>query len=439
MFRWLKPWMPRSLYVRALLILLLPVLTLQFVISVSFLQRHFEGVTRQMTGSVLLELHYLIDETVRAGTDGPDRASRIGPPLGLAIDWTDGAPPDSLGRNFYDLSGLTVVRLLREGLPELAGLHLVGNDAVELWLDLPQGRMQVTFDRARVSATNPHQLLVVMVVFGALTTGVAYLFLRNQLRPITRLASAATAFGKGRRVPFEPGGAVEVRAAGTAFVDMRNRIERQTSARTLMLSGVSHDLRTPLTRLKLGLAMLDGDDAAPLLRDVDEMQALIDGFLDFARGDAGDELVPEDPARLVRGAVADAQRAGLRAEVGEVRGIDLLDGPVPLRGAAIRRALDNLIGNALRYGARARVSVVVGERSLRFTVEDDGPGIPLSARDEAMRPFTRLDPARNQDRGSGVGLGLAIVADIARAHGGTLRLGESVSLGGLRADLVLAR
>ncbi len=444
MFRWLKPWMPRSLYARALLILLLPVLTLQLVIFVSFLQRHFEGVTRQMTGSVLLELRYLIDETAAAENLGPARAVDVGSPLGLAVDWPVQPPPAIDGRRFYDLSGVTVAQVLALGLPEMRGLQFDGNDAVSVWLDLPQGLMRVTFDRARVSATNPHQLLVVMVFFGALMTVIAYFFLRNQLRPIARLATAASAFGKGRRVPFEPGGAVEVRAAGTAFVAMRNRIERQTSARTMMLSGVSHDLRTPLTRLKLGLSMIDDPEAAALVRDVDEMQKLIDGFLDFARGDAEDDLGPEDPVALVCAAVADAQRAGLAAEVGEIRGIASLGGPeplkgtVPLKGTAIRRALDNLIGNALRYGTRAVVSIVVGERSIRFTVEDDGPGIDPAAREEAMRPFTRLDPARNQDRGSGVGLGLAIVADIARAHGGTLRLGESVALGGLRADLVLA-
>ncbi len=439
MFRWLKPWMPRSLYARALLILLLPVLTLQLVISVSFLQRHFEGVTRQMTSSVLLELRYLIRETGGAGPDARIRAAEIGAPLALTVDWPDGPPPAGDGRAFYDLSGVTVVRTLRQGLPELAAIELVRNDAVRLWLDLPQGRMRVAFDRARVSAINPHQFLVVMIVFGALMTVIAYVFMRNQLRPIARLAAAAAAFGKGRRVPFEPGGAQEVRAAGTAFVAMRNRIERQTSARTMMLSGVSHDLRTPLTRLKLGLSMLDDAEAGPLLRDVDEMQGLIDGFLDFARGDAEDDLAPEDPVALVHAALADAQRAGLSVRLGEVRGADLLNGPVPLKAAAIRRALDNLIGNALRYGTMAQVSLVVGERSLRFSVEDDGPGIPVAARDEAIRPFTRLDPSRNQDRGSGVGLGLAIVADIARAHGGTLRLGESVAMGGLRADLVLAR
>lgn len=221
-----------------------------------------------------------------------------------------------------------------------------------------------------------------------------------------------------------------------AFLDMRNRIERQTQARRLMLSGISHDLRTPLTRLRLGLTMLPDEEAALLVGDVDEMRRLLDAFLDFARGDASEEVETVDPAQLVTRIIEDAQRTGqaviLRPVQGESR-------PMPLRPTALRRALENLIGNALRYGSRCEVSLLVTPRGLRLLVEDDGPGIPEDRREEAMRPFTRLDPARNQDLGTGVGLGLAIVADIAHGHGGALHLGDSERLGGLRAELVLAR
>ena len=441
MFRWLKRYMPRSLYGRALLILLLPVLTLQLVISVSFIQRHFEGVTRQMTGSVLLELDLLTDEVAGAGDLAAAQAvaAELGAALDLDITLPGGALPEADGREFYDLAGLTVIEALSEGLENLRGLELITDRSVVLWLEVPQGVMEVAFPRKRVSASNPHQLIVLIVVLGALLTVISYIFLRNQLRPIKRMSAAATAFGKGRMVPFTPTGATEVRAAGMAFLDMRARIERQTQQRTLMLSGVSHDLRTPLTRLRLGLSMLDDPEAAPLERDVEEMQRLIDGFLDFARGDAEDDLASVEIAELVRLVVADCQRMGQAVDLCDVQGAELLDGPVQLRPLAIRRAMENLINNALRYGSKAQVSLVVGERSLRISVEDDGPGIPAASREEAMRPFTRLDPARNQDLGSGVGLGLAIVADIARTHGGMLRLGESAALGGLQADLVLAR
>jgi len=248
---------------------------------------------------------------------------------------------------------------------------------------------------------------------------------------------AAEAFGRGRMVPYRPSGAVEVRSAGSAFLDMRARIERQIEQRTLMLSGVSHDLRTPLTRLKLSLAMMPEDEETKAMeRDIAEMQALIDAFLAFARGDAMEgEAETVEPMDFVREISARAARAGQPVSEGVFEG----QGQIPLRRVAISRAVENLIGNAVRYGRRAEVGAVLSDRALVISVEDDGPGIPRERREEAMRPFSRLDPARNQDSGSGVGLGLAIAADVARSHGGTLRLGESARLGGLKAELVLPR
>jgi two-component system, OmpR family, osmolarity sensor histidine kinase EnvZ len=439
-FQWLKKLMPRSLYGRAALILLLPVITLQLVISVAFIQRHFDEVTRQMTRSVLIDLNYLLDQIAAAPDD--QAAAAVAETLGAALKLTVGPAttplPQGDSHRFYDLSGSVVISTLRANLDNLQAINLDNQRRVEMWVTVPQGVMKLGFDRARVSASNPHQLLVLMLVLGILMTLIAFSFLRNQLRPIKRLATAAAAFGKGRNVPYQLAGATEVRAAGAAFLDMRARIERQTQSRTMMLSGVSHDLRTPLTRLRLGLSLIDEAEAAPLLRDVDDMQHLLDAFLDFARGDAEDALIPVDPRALVEQIVADAARAGQAAVL-----TPNLAGPgtalIPLRPMAVRRAVENLIGNALRYGSRAELSLTISDRMVRISVEDDGPGIPPDRREEAMRPFTRLDPARNQNLGTGVGLGLAIVADIARGHGGVLRLGESARLGGLRADLVLAR
>tara|TARA_R100000935_G_scaffold10817_1_gene21610 strand:- start:485 stop:1426 length:942 start_codon:yes stop_codon:yes gene_type:complete len=307
---------------------------------------------------------------------------------------------------------------------------------VTVWIATEQGPMSVDISRTRLSASNPHQLLVIMVVLGAVLTAISYIFLRNQLRPITRMARAAADYGKGRITPYHPGGAAEVRAAGMAFLDMRNRLERQIQQRTMMLSGVSHDLRTPLTRLRLGLSLLDDEEAEPLTRDVDEMQRLLDSFLDFARSDAGDAMERVDPASIVRDLIADFTRIGLAVTLQPGSGPQVT---IPMRPAAIRRALDNLVGNALRYGNKAHIAVHVTDRAIRYVVEDDGPGIPADQHDDAIRPFTRLDAARNQDKGAGVGLGLAIVADIARSHGGVLRLSASDTLGGLKAELVLAR
>jgi two-component system osmolarity sensor histidine kinase EnvZ len=435
-FRWLKTYLPRGLYGRAALILILPVVVLQLVVSVVFIQRHFEDVTTQMTQTVNRELRLVLRTAAAAQTrDGALEAmDGFARTLDLDLAFT-GTVPDADWLRWYDFSGRVMMRVLRAGVPAAGPILLPDNDEVTVFLDTGLGPLRVQFDRDRVSASNPHQLLVNMAFFGVLMTVIAFVYLRNQLRPITRLADAAQAFGRGRTVPYNPRGAIEVRAAGHAFLDMRNRIERQIEQRTLMLSGVSHDLRTPLTRLKLELSMLDTEEAAPMLRDVDEMQRLVDEFLSFAKGAAEGEPEQVDPVALAREIVADARRAGIAVDLTKAEG----EGTVTLRPGAIRRALENLIGNAVRYGSRATVSVALTDKSLRFRVEDGGPGIPEHQRAEAIKPFARLDPARNQNKAAGVGLGLAIATDIARAHGGVLRLGQSEALGGLRADIVIAR
>lgn len=431
---WLKTYLPRGLYGRAALILIVPVVVVQLVVSIAFIQRHFEDVTTQMTQTVIRELRLVLDTADRAA-DREDALAQIAAfATTLQLDVTFDAPPMADQIRWYDFSGRVMIRTLRAALPQIGPVLLPDNRVVVVRAETDLGPLRIVFDRRRVSASNPHQLLVTMVFFGGLMTVIAYLYLRNQLRPITRLADAAQAFGRGRHVPYAPRGAVEVRTAGHAFLDMRARIERQIEQRTLMLSGVSHDLRTPLTRLRLGLAMMDEEEAEPLLRDVNDMERLVDEFLSFAKGTSEGEPEPVDPATLLRSVVEDARRAGRKVDIAETQGT----GEVMLRPGPIRRALENLIGNAVRYGSRAEVSMVLTDKSLRFRVEDDGPGIPEDKRGEAIKPFARLDPARNQDKGSGVGLGLAIATDIARAHGGVLRLGQSDRLGGLRADIVIA-
>lgn len=436
-FKWLKQYMPRSLYGRAALILILPIITLQLAVSIVFIQRHFEGVTEQMTRSVVIDLRFVLDRVNDAETleDAQEVAQTVANPLGLSMTVPNADVPAASEWRWFDLSGRAVERTLRDSIADIGPVLLPADRRVQVWFDTRHGPMSVVFQRSRVSASNPHQLLVWMVVLGVFMTLISYIYLRNQLRPITRLAAAATEYGRGRVVNYNPSGANEVRAAGTAFLDMRNRIERQTQTRTMMLSGVSHDLRTPLTRLRLGLGMLDDADVEPLVRDVDDMQGLLDAFLDFARGDAEGEAELCDPIDLAHQILADADRMGQAVRAGTMQG----GGEVAIRPMAMRRAIENLIGNGLRYGAEARFSVIVTPKAVVFCVEDDGPGIPAHQREDAVRPFTRLDPSRNQDRGTGVGLGLAIVEDIARAHGGTLRLGESEDLGGLKAEIVLAR
>lgn len=436
----LKPLLPRGLFGRAALILVVPVVAIQLIVSVVFIQRHFEGVTRQMTTSIQIEISHLL-AIVAAAPDQATaraRAEEIGKVLELQILLpSPDAPPEDI-RDFIDWSGREVILTLRAKIPELITADLVsGGGQVWAWFQTRHGPLRVALDRRRLSASNPHQLLVLMVFTSVLMTGVAYVFLRNQLTPIARMAQAAEAFGKGEVVPFRPRGATEVRAAGQAFLDMRMRIERQIEARTQMLSGVSHDLRTPLTRLKLGLSFLPEDEEVEALkRDVQQMERMVDEFLSFARGDAMEEAEEVDPAALLATVAADAVRAGQVVSCGP---LDWPGGRMRLRPQAVRRALENLLGNAARHGTRAQVSLVATDRLVRLVVEDDGPGIPEAKREAAMEPFQRLDAARNPNRGGGVGLGLAIAADVARSHGGALRLGSSETLGGLRAELTLAR
>ncbi|WP_444460429.1 ATP-binding protein [Rhodobacter capsulatus] len=442
-FAWLKHFLPRGLYGRAALILILPVVTIQLVVSVVFIQRHFERVTEQMTTSMLREIALVIDraETAQTQAQAATRMAELAQALDLQLDLPAPRPvPAADRREITDFTGLTVQSTLRAGLPGMIALDLTAGGRVQLWVATRHGPLYIGFPRIWVSASNPHQLLVLMVFVSVLMTLIAFLFLRNQLRPIQRLARAAEAFGKGQVAPYRPTGALEVRAAGKAFLEMRDRIERQTESRRLMLSGISHDLRTPLTRLRLGLSMLPEEpeteaEIAAMARDVTEMGKMIDAFLNVAR----EEAMAGEPERVeicafVAQVVEDAVRAGQPVQL-----VACPDAPVQavLRPDALRRALENLIGNAVRYGTRAEVSVTVRPRSLRLVIEDDGPGIPAERREEAMRPFTRLDPARNQDRGQGVGLGLAIAADIARGHGGSLTLLEGKRLGGLAAELSL--
>ena len=436
---WIKRLVPRGLYGRAALILILPILTLQLVVSVVFIQRHFAGVTRQMSRNIALEVALMVDVVDTA----PDIAAAHGATGALTRDLQINLIlPTAAGfgdsRRFYDLSGRTIMATLRAEVPQLRAIDLATDTRMASFLlGTRHGDMLLQVDRRRMSASNPHQLLVLMIFTGLLMTLIAFIFLRNQLRPIRRLARAAEAFGKGRHVKYRPVGAAEVRAAGNAFLDMRARLERQMEQRTMMLSGVSHDLRTPLTRLKLSLSLAEpGPETEAMARDISDMQRILDTFLDFARSDALGDPEQVDPVALLRGVADQTLRTG-----GAVT-LDALPDPgvlVPMRAMAVERAIQNLVNNGLRHGSRVRLGLALTDRVVRFVVEDDGPGIPPDLRDEAVKPFSRLDAARNQDRGSGVGLGLAIASDVARSHGGILRLGESADLGGLKAELLLAR
>ena len=425
--------MPKRLYWRAAFILLFPVIFLQLIVSVVIIKRHFEGVTEQMTGTVASQIKLIATKVEAAEIDAAIELSEALNMKLLAVE-----PDKSIGSNskrFYDVSGIVVIRELYK-LKWVQNIDLLDDDYVTVTLRLADMIFQLQFDRARVSASNPHQLIVNMVVFGAFFTLIAFMYLRNQLRPITRLAVAAEAFGRGQTVPYTASGAIEVKAAGNAFLEMRNRIERHIEQRTMILSGVSHDLRTPLTRLKLGISLLDSDDKEPLERDLEEMRLMLDEFLTFAKAQDNEQSNFEllTVSSILDSLKNDYQRCNAKLQVAN----NITTGSYLMRPSLIRRALDNIIGNALRYGTLANLKVTIDNEYINFIVEDDGPGIPAEMRPEALKPFSRLDPARNQDKGMGVGLGLPIASDIAQAHGGSLRLLKSDKYGGLRAEFKIA-
>lgn len=432
-----KKYIPRSLFGQSLLIFMVPVIILQAVVTYIFVQRHYEGVTSQMARAVARELNYAV-EIVERNEDAEAAQSRLeelAGPLGMQFGLVEGAivEPSAI-RQFYDVSGGAVEETFKIDVERPLFLDLVSDSRViEARVQTARGVLRALIPRDRMIASKPQQLLIWMFGTAAALMAVAVYFLRRQIMPIRALAEAADDFGKGRDRTFEPRGAEEVRRAGAAFIDMKARLEKQIEQRTKMLSGVSHDLRTPLTRMKLALAMsADTPEISELRRDVDDMGHMIEEFLAFARGEAGEEITDVDPVAIAEEVAAAARLRG--AKIAVLSTIDTPEKPTaPLRRTAIKRALANLVGNAAEFGDRIDISARVARKFVEFTVEDNGPGIPEKDREAAFRPFERLDPARNQDKGGGVGLGLSIALDIARSHGGELTLLESERLGGLKA------
>ncbi len=438
-----KSLLPRSLFGRAVAILLVPVVLLQLVVGLVFFQRHYQRVTEQMSGIAARELRQAIGEAEGAADPAAAaaRLAALSAPLDLPLTLLPGATLEpGIDRTRFDATGRTLAETLQAAIPQPMTIDLRSDPGTALIaIQTAHGVIETAVPRSRLTVTNPHQLLVLMLVASLLLSAIAVIFLRNQVRPIRRLAEASDAFGKGRALPFRPGGAEEVRRAGAAFLAMRARIERQIEQRTQMLTGVSHDLRTPLTRMKLTLALMeDSEETRDLTRDAGQMERMLGEFLAFARGDPAEPTTPVDPFALAAGLVEDARRTGTRIEL--LTENETPDTPlVELRAGAVTRAVDNLVGNAARYGRRVRLTVRLLPRTLAISVEDDGPGIPEQDRVRAVQPFTRLEYERNQDDGAHVGLGLSIAMDVARAHGGGLELGESPELGGLRATLRLPR
>jgi two-component system osmolarity sensor histidine kinase EnvZ len=432
---WIKRLLPRTMFGRSLLLIVVPLVLVQIIATWVFYARHWETVSRRLSGGVAGDIAMLIEAMKIADQPNEltfllERAS-TSTTLGLALN--RGAilpPPLPAGGGLLEAQ---LRQALAERIPRPFQIDTV-SEARDVLIDvqLPEGVLTVTVPRKRLDTSTTYIFMLWMIGSSAVLLGVATVFLRNQVKSLRRLAAAAEGFGKGRPVAFSKiEGALEVRQAATAFIQMRDRIQRQIRQRTEMLAGVSHDLRTPLTRMKLALELLGDDPAAAELKsDVAEMQRLIDLYLDFARGEGTESPVDTDIAMLLDDVAGAARREGtpLSFDAGTPR-------LVPVRPNALRRCLNNLIGNARRYGNRVWLSSVAGEDGVDILVDDDGPGIPASQRERVFQPFVRLDASRNPSTG-GVGLGLTIARDVARSHGGDVRL-ETSPHGGLRARLHL--
>ncbi|KJS38349.1 MAG: ATPase [Rhodospirillaceae bacterium BRH_c57] len=432
----LRHLVPRGLLGRALLILVIPVILLQVVTAVIFFDRHWDTVMRRLAGSIAGDISAIISllDRYQAPEDRAWILDLARTRMDLDIILRPGAilPNAARPRFGSDTIEQAMATALEERVRRPYAIDVGFLDReMTIHLQLPGGIIEILAPRKRLFSSTTYLFVMWMVGTSLVLIGVAAWFMSKQVRSILRLAASADRFGKGREVPpIKPEGAREVRQAAEAFNVMRERIQRQIAQRTEMLAGVSHDLRTPLTRMKLQLAMMGkGPDIHDLSEDVCEMERMIEGYLAFARGDGHETVAPVDLAALVEMVASRFRRAdGAVETIGTAFGEVI----VPIRHNALDRALSNLVSNALRYAGRVRITLRPGSGAAELWVEDDGPGIPADKREDVFRAFTRLDPSRNPKTG-GTGLGLTIARDIVRGHGGEITLHDSPDLGGLKA------
>lgn len=432
----LSAMMPKGLYARALIIIIAPIVVLEGVIAFVFMERHWQWVTRRLSEATARDIASLIQvyefDTSKNKHERLIKLARDKLDLSMEVLPSGNLPPPK-PKPFFGLVDQALSREISRHVKRPFWIDTVGDsDLVVIRVKHPDAILQFIATRSQTYASNSHIFLAWMVGTAIILLTVAILFLRNQIRPILRLAEAASEFGKGRGIPenFRPRGAREVRDATEAFLEMRDRITTHVDQRTAMLAGVSHDLRTILTRFKLELAFLgESEDVESLKADINEMQQMLEDYLAFARGDGGEASAPVD-LRLLLEEVVDAARVydvpiKLKFRSRQKKLI------VPLKRNGFKRAITNLVSNAVRYGNQIIIRVAREQGWLRVEVDDNGPGIPEHERTAVFRPFYRLDKARSQG-GASTGLGLAIARDIVRSHGGDIKLGES-SMGGLRA------
>jgi two-component system, OmpR family, osmolarity sensor histidine kinase EnvZ len=429
---------PKGLYARTLIIIIAPIVLLETVVAFIFMERHWNQVTRRLSETTAREISALVSvyKNYPYNDDYTHLTDIARKSLGLTSVQVmpPGDLPTTYQRPFFGLLDLALSDEIRQHVGHPAWIDTVGQSGlVEVRIKLDDAVLRFVAPRHQTYASNSHIFLVWMVGTSVFLLTVAILFLRNQIRPILKLADAAESFGKGRPFPpdFQPRGAREVRQAAVAFIEMRDRIRTHVDQRTTMLAGVSHDLRTVLTRFKLELALLgETPEIRAMQADVNEMTHMLEDYLAFAKGDGGEEAHTTSVRELLNEIVDDAEYLDVGIDVQMRRRGDIL---VPLKRQAFKRAVTNLVTNAARYGDNVVIRSSVQRGQLCIDVDDDGPGVPPEQREAVFKPFYRLDQSRNQDTGHS-GLGLAIARDIVRAHGGDVRLGTA-EIGGLSAQI----
>jgi len=429
-------YMPKRLYARSLIIVIAPMILLQSVVAFVFMERHWQTVTQRLSQAVTRDIASVIDviETFPNDDDYANviRIAQESLALRISVEPLEPLPPPG-PKPFFSILDRTLSEEITRQIGRPFWLDTVGDsDMVEIRIQLEDKVLRVFAKRSQAYASNTHIFLLWMVGTSLVLIVIAVAFLRNQIRPILRLAEAAESFGKGRPTSdFQPRGAEEVRRAGAAFIQMRERIERQMEQRTAMLTGVSHDLRTILTRFKLQLALArTKSDMKALDQDVEEMRSMLEDYLAFARGEG-----TEEPGLFDLDAFFEKLKdeARLRKRGLEIKGTGSMQ--IFVRPNAFSRLMSNIVGNAFRYAQNVKIEARHPRGMLYIVVDDDGPGVPVEKREEIFKPFVRLDAARNQDK-SGTGLGLSIARDIARSHGGEITLNNSPA-GGLRVIIQL--
>ena len=427
---------PRSLYARALIIIIAPIVILQSVLVFVFMERHWNTVTRRLSAAVTQDISAVLKimEAYPSKTDEENiiRIAREQLGLNMAI-----LPPDPLPapapKPFFSLLDRTLSTEIGRKIGKPFWIDTVGRSRlVEIRIQLDDKVVQIFARRSQTYASNSHIFIFWMLGTALVLLVIAIIFMRNQIRPIQRLANAAEDFGKGRDHPnFRPTGALEVRRASRAFIQMRSRLQRQIEQRTAMLAGVSHDLRTILTRFKLQLALLGEDkDVADLEQDVKDMQTMLAGYLDFAKGDA------DEPSADIELPVLYEELIG-HAELEDKTASYTFEGEptVHVRPTSFKRCLDNIWSNAIKHADTLKITGKHMSGWLVMSIEDDGPGIPKQERENVFRAFYRLDDARNLNADkAGTGLGLSIARDSINSHGGTIELSDS-DMGGLKVTL----